>query len=229
MRLIAISDLHWDSLVDTSVIERSVELINSRNPDLVVILGDTVTMEVQPFLDARGADLLGSIRSTHGIYVILGNHDFYNGRVHDLVEAYTQAGITVLRDEVVSIPGKCWLIGREDQGGMRSRPLSDRVSLADLLSQTDDSQPVILLDHQPRNLAANALLGIDLQLSGHTHAGQIWPITLLVGRIYDLNHGRMDIDTTTFIVTGGVGYWGPCLRLGSDCEVTEVLISYSDK
>ena len=226
MRVIAISDIHWDTLADPVVIERAVELINTRSPDVVLILGDSVTNDSSRFINEKAPQLLGQIQATYGTYVITGNHDFYDGKVEELMQAYKQAGMIILRDETTKVADSLWLVGREDYGGMRGLVVHPRAELTELLALTNQSEPVLVLDHQPRNLDANSALGFDIELSGHTHGGQIWPITALASRLYDLNHGLKTIGSTHFIVTCGIGYWGPPLRLGTTSEVLELNLTF---
>ena len=227
LRVIAISDIHWETLANPEVIERAVALINTRSPDIVFILGDSVTNDSSHFINDGAPALLGSIQATYGTYVITGNHDFYDGKVETLMQAYRDVGITVLRDDVVKIADTLWVVGREDYGGMRGLVVHPRAELGELLSRADVTEPVLVLDHQPRNLADNATLGYDIELSGHTHGGQIWPITALASRLYDLNHGLQTIGSTHFIVTCGIGYWGPPLRLGTTSEVLELNLTFN--
>lgn len=227
MKIMAISDIHWETLANHNVIRRTVELINSREPDLVVILGDSVTMDSDIFIADGAPQLLGSIEATYGTYVITGNHDFYDGRVDQLMSAYSEAGIRVLRDEVTCIADSLLLVGREDIGGMRGLTMRERASLPSLLDQADIDQPVLVLDHQPLDIEENALLGIDLQLGGHTHGGQVWPITHFAEMLYELNHGLKTVGDAHFIITCGVGYWGPPVRLGTICEVLEIDLTFT--
>ena len=221
IRLMAISDIHWETLMNGDVLTRAIDIINKRKPDVLVILGDSVTMDEKSFIENDVAGKLASIETTYGTYVVTGNHDFYITNIENLIQAYRQAGITPLRDEVILIADSIWLIGREDIGGMRNLERRSRATIDELLNQTNRDQTLILLDHQPRDLSLNATAGIDLMLSGHTHAGQIWPVTMITERINDLNYGLKKIGESSFYVTSGIGYWGPPLRLGSRAEVVE--------
>ena len=227
IKLLAISDVHWDTLYDKEIVSRVTKLITSRQPDLILLLGDYVTLDTQKFLDDKVASLLGSMTSSYGTYAVVGNHDTYDGHLEDLVAAFTANGITVLRDEVVLIADSLWLIGMNDYGGMRRRVVNFRKSLEELLTEVNQEQVVVVLDHQPRRLQEAAALGIDLHLAGHTHGGQVWPITYLAKGMYEHSIGLLTLENSSFIVTSGIGYWGPPFRLGTRCQIIEIIISFN--
>ena len=124
----------------------------------------------------------------------------------------------VLRDEIVSLPNGLQIVGREDRAS-RQFAGKRRLSLDTLMTGVNPSLPVILMDHQPFHLEESTRAGVDLQLSGHTHHGQLWPFNHITSAIYELSHGYRRIGETHFYVSSGVGTWGPPVRLGNRPEI----------
>ncbi len=160
-----------------------------------------------------------------GIYAITGNHEYIGG-VSRAVKYIESLKIKLLRDTAVEVNGKLILIGREDRDIKRFKGLQ-RKNLKDILAGVDLSKPLILLDHQPFNLQEAANYNIDLQLSGHTHAGQLWPFTYLTKAIYELDWGYKVKGNTHYYVSSGYGTWGPPVRIGSKPEI--VIITLKSK
>lgn len=228
LRIHAVSDIHWETLKDKRAVQRAVDIIAARSSDAFLILGDSVTASSREFIEEGAAKLLASVPTRYGIYAVTGNHDFYVEDIEQLIAAYRREGVTVLRDQVCCLADALWLVGREDRGGMRGLQSRQRMPLTELLQQVDEKQAVLVLDHQPRDLAMNAELGIDLELCGHTHGGQLWPIIYITERMYELNYGLKRIGSSHFFVTSGLGYWGPPLRIGTKCEVLEINLQFQN-
>jgi predicted MPP superfamily phosphohydrolase len=134
---------------------------------------------------------------------------------------YVQScGITALLDTALLIDNSFYLIGRLDRAGGRGFQINKRCKdLEELLKGVDRSKPLIMMDHQPRELNDAVAAGIDLQVSGHTHGGQLWPFTLFISRTYELCHGYLRKGNTHFYVTEGLGTWGPKVRIGTHAEI----------
>jgi predicted MPP superfamily phosphohydrolase len=159
-----------------------------------------------------------AIKSSMGVYAVPGNHDSYGGRLGELREALGAAGVKLLSDEAVLVDNSVYIIGRSDYG----RGGTGRRSLDELARDIDRSLLLIVMDHQPRNLAEAERAGIDLQVSGHTHNGQIWPGPVLTGRMYENNYGLRYKGKTATIVTSGSGTWGPPIRIGTRAEIVYI-------
>jgi hypothetical protein len=225
LRIAAVSDIHLGSVIRKRSIKKLSAMLKDMNPDMVLLLGDIVDGEIGPVL--RG-DLLQyfTIPQCHdGLYAITGNHEFIGGagRTIPYIES---KGIKVLKDEIVTIEGGIQLIGRIDRDSYRFYR-KERLPLSELMKLADTSKPVILLDHQPFHLDETAKYGIDLQLSGHTHNGQIWPLNYITSKIYELSYGYLKKANTQFIVSSGYGLWGPRVRSGSRSEVLLINIKFS--
>jgi len=152
-----------------------------------------------------------------GVYACTGNHEYIGGgdpSIHYL----EQNGITVLRDSVALIGDAFYLVGREDLQKKYSTH-ENRASLEDLLEGLDFSKPIIMLDHQPYALDKVEEAGVDLQISGHTHHGQLWPLGYVTQKIFEVSRGYKKKGETHFYVSTGYGTWGPPVRTGNRPEI----------
>ncbi|MDR0902127.1 MAG: metallophosphoesterase, partial [Opitutaceae bacterium] len=180
--------------------------------------GDQVDSRLEPLIrEDMGAELK-KLRAPLGVYAVIGNHERYAGA--DACVAWMEAqGVRVLRDSAVKIADAFYLVGREDD--------RRRKSMAALLAPLDRSLPVIVLDHQPRHLEEPAAAGVDLQLSGHTHAGQIWPVTWIVPWLYEFYYGYGRKGGYQIYVTSGLGLWGFPARIGSSSELVDLTVNFN--
>jgi len=200
------------------------EILVKQKPDLVLLLGDILDGEIGPVMRGDLLKYFNCPKCRDGLYAITGNHEFIGG-AKKTIPYIESKGIRILKDEVVEIDGGIQLIGRLDRDSKRFYG-KERKNLSELISRTDLSKPVILLDHQPFNLKETEKYGIDLQLSGHTHNGQMWPLNYITARMYELSYGYMKRGNTHFIVSSGFGLWGPRVRSGSRSEVLIINIRF---
>lgn len=211
LKIVAVSDLHLGYGIGRRELAGWVELINAESPDVVLIAGDAVDNSTRPLIEGDFASELRRIKSKYGVFASLGNHEYIGG--HDeSVDFLRSAGITVLRDSAALVDSAFYIIGRDDRTNRSRRTLSELTDGLDL------SRPVILLDHQPYDLGKAADAGIDLQISGHTHRGQVWPISWITDRMYEKSHGYMRVGGTHYYVTTGIGLWGGKYRIGTRSE-----------
>lgn len=225
LRIAAVSDIHLGSIIRKRSLKKMSQLIKDMKPDLVLLLGDIVDGEIGPVL--RG-DLLQYFtwpECTDGLYAITGNHEFIGGAARTIPYIESK-GIRVLKDEIVTLEGGIQLIGRIDRDSYRFYR-KERLPLSELMKQADTTKPVILLDHQPFHLDETAKYGIDLELSGHTHNGQMWPLNYVTRMIYELSYGYLKKRNTNFIVSSGYGLWGPRVRSGSRSEVLMINLTFT--
>lgn len=230
LNIVAASDIHMGTIMGRDRVDHIVKLINSLDPDLVLLLGDILDMEMAPVIKQNLGEALRSIESRFGVYAVTGNHEHIAG-VKEACDYLVEHNIIVLRDQVTKIADSFFLIGREDlSSGRFSDPQrsdgSRRKDLRELMADVDRSHPVILMDHQPSDLTQASLQGIDLQLSGHTHNGQLWPFNYIVNSIYDLAWGYRKIADTHFYVSNGVGTWGPPIRVGNRPEIVQIHLDF---
>jgi predicted MPP superfamily phosphohydrolase len=225
LRIAAVSDIHIGSIIRKRSLKKMSSMIKDLKPDVILLLGDIVDGEIGPVL--RG-DLLQYFTwpdCTDGLYAITGNHEFIGGagRTIPYIES---KGIRVLKDEMVTLEGGIQLIGRIDRDSYRFYR-KERMPLGELMKLADTTKPIILLDHQPFHLDETASYGIDLELSGHTHNGQMWPLNYVTSMIYELSYGYLKKKDTNFIVSSGYGLWGPRVRSGSRSEVLLINITFT--
>jgi uncharacterized protein len=195
-------------------------------PDVVLLLGDIVDGEIGPVL--RGDLLQYFDYSANGadLYAITGNHEFIGG-ADNTIPYIESKGIRILKDEMVTLDGGIQLIGRIDRDSRRFYG-QERQPLSELMKQVDTTRPLILLDHQPLRLNEAERHNVDLQLSGHTHNGQMWPLNYLTGKIFELSYGYLRKGNTQIIVSSGYGLWGPRVRIGSRSEVLQINVTFSE-
>lgn len=226
MRIIMASDIHLGDVVDRGRLQTMVEQINARQPDLVVLPGDTIDEDVRPYLHQNMSAVMRGIHARDGVYAVLGNHEYIGGQVALAEQAMRDSGITVLRDDVAKLPGDIYLVGRDDRS-VDHRGRGPRKPLATLMQSIDRTHPIILLDHQPFNLGEAQGEGVDLQLSGHTHHGQIFPGGLITRKIYEMDWGYLRKGAYQAIVSCGYGTWGPPLRIGNTPELLEITVHFA--
>jgi predicted MPP superfamily phosphohydrolase len=224
LRIAAVSDIHLGSIIRKRSMKKLSGMLKDINPDLVLLLGDIVDGEIGPVLRGDLLQYFTCPKCNNGLYAITGNHEFIGGgsRTIPYIES---KGIRVLKDELVTLNGGIQLIGRIDRDSFRFYG-KERLSLEELMRKVDTSKPVILLDHQPFHLSESAQYGVDLQLSGHTHNGQLWPLNYVTSLIYELSYGYLKIGESNFIVSSGYGLWGPRVRSGSRSEVLLINIKF---
>ncbi len=214
LKIVALSDLHLGYGVGKTELEEWVKLINAENPDLVLMAGDIIDNHIKPLTEQNLAASLAKIKSHYGVFTCLGNHEYIGDSVklsHSL-DFLQKANISVLRDVAVLINNEFYIVGREDFGKKNRKPLTE------LLQNIDKTKPIILLDHKPFNLQETVENFVDLQFSGHTHEGQVFPANLLVKRIFELSHGYKKKENTHFYVSSGIGIWGGKFRIGTRSE-----------
>ncbi len=223
LRIAVASDLHLGRLFGNKAIDRLQRLITQSQADMLLMPGDIMDDNTQAFSDYNMAANLARLCASlpYGVYATLGNHDLY-GHEKPITESLRNAGVQLLNDEVLRLDYKgqpVWLVGRFDNHKRQ------RVATTELLAQVNTEEPVILLDHRPSDIIEHSLLPIDLQLSGHTHNGQIFPANFIVSSINRLGYGYEAIGKGHFVVSSGYGFWGIPFRLGSRSEIWLISLS----
>lgn len=208
IKIVMMSDLHLGYHNPRTELARWVDLVNAEKPDLILIGGDIIDMSVRPLVEE---DMAAEFRRLLApVYACLGNHEYYSGEP-EAQRFYATAGITLLRDSVAKVGDLC-IIGRDDRTNLR------RLSLEALMKHADRAKFTILLDHQPYNLEQAERAGIDFQFSGHTHHGQVWPISWITEAIYEKAFGEHRRGQTRYYVSSGIGIWGGKFRIGTRSE-----------
>ena len=209
VKLLAVSDLHLGYHNRRADLDRWVAMLNREGGDMLLMAGDLIDRSTRPLWKE---DMSESIRRLQmPVYACLGNHEHYADYYTpgEVERFYREAGIMLLCDSAVTV-GNLAVIGRDDRMNRRRRSL-DYFSIS-------DTQYSILLDHQPTHLEEAEQVGVDLQISGHTHRGQMWPLTWVTDKIYECSWGTLSKGKTTYCVTSGLGIWGGKYRLGSQSE-----------
>lgn len=209
-----ISDLHLGMIHSDSLLTEIVKHANELNADIFIFGGDIFDEYTKEELKEKAISAFGNIQTKYGVYYIEGNHDLLNNEIR---EKLLKNNIRTLEDEVIQLNNNINIIGRKDY---RNNYLGkNRQSLEQLIEKTDKSLPVIVLDHQPKDQKTAASLSIDLQLSGHTHAGQIFPANFF------LQHGYKKEQNFQIIVSSGYGVWGFPIRTAGRSEMIKINLS----
>ncbi|WP_319459258.1 metallophosphoesterase [Micromonospora sp. RTP1Z1] len=221
LRIATVSDIHLGPLRGRAHTERIVEMINRMDADLVAVVGDLVDGSVAELGEA--AEPLRDLRSRYGSFFVTGNHEYYSG-VEEWVQEVDRLGLRVLqneRQEIRARGGVLDLAGVNDVTAAGTG-LAAPADYAAALGDRDPSRPVVLLAHQPVAALEAAKFGVDLQLSGHTHGGQMVPFNYLVKLQQPVVSGLGEVDGTKVYVTNGAGFWGPPVRVGAAPQITLV-------
>lgn len=173
---------------------------------------EAIDNSVIPLYAENMAEELTELKAPLGIYMVPGNHEYISG-IDKSIQFIQNTPIQLLRDSVVTLPCGIQLIGRDDRSNARRLPLQK------LMARIDKSKPVILLDHQPYQLAESQAAGIDLQFSGHTHHGQVWPMNWVTDHLYEQSHGYRQWENSHIYVSSGLSLWGPPFRIGTESEM----------
>ena len=224
LNIVAVSDIHLGTMVNKTKIKRLIHNIKQLNPDLVLIAGDIIDDNIKV---VKHYDLLNwfkELNPKYGIYSCMGNHE-YIGRAYSDIDYFEQNGIHMLKDTTLKIDDKFYIIGRDDIEG-KTFSGKKRKSLDELTKDIDFKLPVFLLDHQPYKLERTAGFAVDLQFSGHTHSGQIWPFNYLTGLLFEEDWGYLKKKNTHFYITSGFGTAVIPIRVGNKPEIVNIKITF---
>lgn len=225
LQAVMVSDIHLGKIVDTPRLTRLIEDINALNPEIVLLPGDIIDEDVDLFIDQKMAESFRCLKAPLGTYAVLGNHEYIGRQSGEAIAELRRGNVNVLRDEAIKIDDSFFLVGRDDYSRNRFDGLT-RAPLADLIARIDPVFPVIVLDHQPSDLPEAQNNQVDLQLSGHTHRGQMFPNNYITQALYDIDWGYLRQNTLQVIVSCGYGTWGPPIRTGSRPEIVSILIHF---
>lgn len=215
VKVVMMSDLHIGYHNRRKELARWVDMINAEHADLILIAGDIIDGSMRPLIEENMASELRRLNAP--VYACLGNHEYFSGE-QQAQKFFADAGITLLRDSMACV-GQLCIIGRDDRSSLHRR------SVAELMRRADRSKYTILLDHQPYHLDRAERAGVDFQLSGHTHRGQLWPISWITDRIYECSYGSWQRGNTQYYVSSGLGIWGGKFRIGTCSEYVVATIT----
>ncbi len=224
LNVVMMSDIHLGTLIGNGHFMKIVEKVQKLNPDIILLAGDVLDEDLEPVLRQNIGETLRRLHAPMGVYAIMGNHEYIGGP-EAAYKYLTDHDIKVIRDSVVMIEDSFYVIGREDRDKPRFAG-RERMPLDELVQMADASYPMILMDHQPYYLEEAAALGVDLQLSGHTHHGQLWPLNYITSAIYTVSRGYAKMGNMHAFVSNGIGTWGPPVRIGSRPEIIQLQIRF---
>lgn len=240
LKIALVADLHLGYSIGNWHMQQMVDKINKMNPDVVCIAGDIFDNEFNAVKNPKEvSQTLRGIKSKYGVYASWGNHDVSEiilaGFTFDsdtakaddkrMADFLKDSNIQLLTDESILINNDFYLIGRQDYS--LAKKFDDvRKEPQELTKDMDKSKPIIAIDHQPKELQVLADAGVDLDLSGHTHDGQMFPGNLFINLMWENACGYLKKDNMHNIVTSGVGVWGPNMRVGTKNEVVEVNVAF---
>jgi predicted MPP superfamily phosphohydrolase len=211
LKIALAADFHLGELTHPGFMEKFAARIKALKPDILLIPGDVVEGDRDDIIMTEFERQFRTVKLKYGIYASLGNHEAHGKR--QKLDFFKNAGIKVLEDVVVKIDRSFYLAGRNDIHFTRRRPI------AELLEDAPDPLPVILLDHRPIDIEAVSKTRVDIQVSGHTHHGQLFPFNFVTGNIYDISWGYREIGNTHFFVTSGIQAWGPQVKTAGVSEI----------
>lgn len=243
LKIVLVADMHMGYSVGEKQMEKMVTAINEQKPDLVCMAGDIFDNDYAAVQNPeRLIALYRKIKSKYGVYACYGNHDVAEKLVggfslpmdespsneKEMYVFLEKAGVRLLEDQSQLVGDSFYLIGRRDytKPGTQSKT---RASIQELTASLDKTKPILLMDHQPKELRQTANAGVDLVMSGHTHDGQLFPANLVIHLFWEKAYGYLKKDKLHSIVTSGVGVWGPAMRVGTDSEVVAIEVSFSKK
>lgn len=222
LRISMASDMHFGRLSGISHVRRLVREVNALKPDLILLPGDIVDDDPNPFIQKNMGNIMKELQAPLGIYGVLGNHEYYGGDIPGFLNEMKRINIHILLDDVIKIDDSFYLAGRKDKTDHK------RMEIEGLLKDSNPDLPIIMMDHQPAEIAQAERNGVDLLLSGHTHRGQMAPNHLITRRIFELDWGYLKKNQLHTIVSSGFGFWGPPLRIGSRSEVIQIDITFEE-
>ncbi|RHW35811.1 metallophosphoesterase [Lysinibacillus yapensis] len=222
LRLVVASDFHLGVLSHKDHLQRFVELSNEAKPDAVLLVGDIVDDDPIWFVDEGMNEVMKQLTSTYGVYGVLGNHEYYGGKIPEFIDEMKESNVQILLDETILVGNRFYLTGREDLTNAERKEL-------EALKPESGEHPWIVMNHTPQDLQEAEKAGVDFHVSGHTHLGQLWPNNFITNQIFEVDYGHLQKDASHFLVSSGFGFWGPPMRIGSRSELWVVDISFNEE
>ena len=219
--IVMASDIHLGTIIGKNDLAKLVEQVNAQNPDIVLLVGDIFDGDITPIVNGQMGAQFERINAKYGVFAVTGNHEFFSNH-QAKIEYLQNHGVNVLNDAVVTL-ANINIVGRYDRQSNYALGQT-RKSLSELMLNIDKSRFTIVLDHQPFNLNESVESRADLQLSGHTHHGQMWPFNYITKAVYEVSMGYTKKGDTHFYVSPGYGTWGPRVRLGNRPEIVVIKV-----
>lgn len=212
MKVVLASDFHLGVLSNKVHLQRFVTLSNEQNPDVVLLAGDLVDDKPDLFIKKNMGEVMAQLKSTYGVYGVLGNHEYYGNAISEIVDELEKANVKMLMDETILVGERFYLTGQEDKTNKARKVIAD-------LAPVERDKPWIVMNHTPDDLNSPMEAGVNLHVSGHTHLGQLWPNNFITDKVFELDYGYKNKERMHALVSSGFGFWGPPMRIGSQSEL----------
>lgn len=226
LNVVMISDVHMGITIKENGINKMVNSINELNPDIVLFCGDIFDENTSTKLKEYSREAFKNIKSKYGVYDITGNHEYSAGDLSETISYFKDANIQFLQDESIKVANSFYIVGRNDPANIRVTGQEIK-KLSEVLKDADKALPIIVLNHRPEDLEEAKSENVDLQLSGHTHKGQMFPFNFVTSYLYEKDYGYLIKDNFNLIVSSGYGTWGPPIRVGSKSELVNIRVNFN--
>ena len=220
LKMVVVSDIHFGYGTGVEKLSKYVNLINSQTPDVILIVGDLIDNSLKPLLHAPFDKHLSALKAPQGIYMVPGNHEYISG-IDACADYLKRTPVTLLRDSIVTLPCGVQIVGRDDRSNR------NRQALEQVLSKTNPDSPIVVMDHQPYELHKADSLQVDMLFCGHTHRGQVWPISLITDKMYEQSHGYRKWQNAHVWVSSGLSLWGPPFRIGTNSDMAVINLKFN--
>lgn len=225
LKIVMVSDIHVGLLIGKDMLQLYVDKIMSLDPDMILMVGDIIDFDLASVKHQRMEEDFRRLKAPLGVYASTGNHEYIKLEDEEDEEKVKwlsdRAGLNVLRDSAIMIKDSFYLIGREDD------KKEDRKPLKEIMESVDEKYPVIVMNHEPHQLREEVEAGVDIALFGHTHNGQLFPYSIMLGAIYEVVYGYKKKDNTHIYVTSGLGLAGPQYRIGTLSEIVVLNVNFA--
>lgn len=220
LRVVMIADVHTGYLIDKGILSMYVDRIMEQKPDIILLVGDIIDYDLPPLKEQHMEEEFRRLKAPYGVFVSTGNHEYRLNAEEKIAWLGDQTGMTLLRDKAVKVADQFYIVGREDDHAPK------RKNLSDVMVNVDKSYPVIVMNHEPKDLSEESDQKADVALYGHTHNGQLFPYNILINWMYEVGHGYKKKDDTHVYVTSGLGLAGPQYRIGTISEIVVLNLKF---
>ncbi len=224
LRIAFVSDIHYGTIIAYNDIKKMLDKVTAEKPDMLIFGGDFADEGADTVRAQEIKPLFDNIKLPLGVFAILGNHEYIH-QINKTFPIFKQLNITLIKDSFINIGDQCILVGRDDASG-KGFSGKERKPLKEILKDVKSDLPIILLDHQPTHLEEAAENGVDLELCGHTHQGQMFPLNIITHLAWEVNYGYLKKGNTQYFVSSGYGTWGPRIRIGNTPEIVIFNLSF---
>ncbi len=226
LHIVVVSDIHLGWIVGIDRLRQMAETVNTLEPDLILLAGDIVDEGVDLVTEREMPEVFHSLHPRFGTYAVMGNHEYISGQAETTIGFLNQNGVKVLRDQALQVDDAFYVVGRDEEPrhGVKAQP---RLEIDELMQNVNVTRlPVIMVAHEPVEFNEAEQAGVDLQFSGHTHLGQLFPNNFITRAIYENDWGYLRKNNLQVIVSSGYGTWGPPIRIGNRPEIVDVIVHF---